>query len=115
MENNKWLRLFVIFIGSAIIGYWIGSFMQPDIIIDNKQRLVDSLTMVVNKTKTEYKILSDSICIERKSKKDNFLMIDQVKKTIRNEINWQTKGIYSIPDSAVQHMVDSIRSAGGFH
>lgn len=78
------------------------------------QRQVDTLKQDVKIWQNRFLFIKDSTAKDNAKQEKNFLLIDEIKKAIRNEINKQNQKIYSLPDSAVQHYVDSIRANGGF-
>lgn len=115
--NKEILIKIIKFITFPIICFGVGCWIayRPIIKNDDRKRLVDSLTIITQINQQKYESLCDSIQSINKAHMANFFMIEQLKKTIRDEINKQKIKIYSTPDSCVQHLVDSIRSASGFH
>ena len=79
------------------------------------QKAIDSLTLELTSSTARYEKLNDSLESFKDKAFERIDIINEVKKTIKNEIRNQNKTIRAIPDSLVQRYVDSIRSNGGFY
>lgn len=111
-EMKNFIFILLLIICVALAGYFAGA-QRSKTTADKKQRAVDSLNICLKAQNAAFITAVQQIAVENAKHNDNFLMINEIKKAIRNEIKNQEHSIYSLPDSALQSFVDSIRNNGG--
>lgn len=113
-ELYRGATILVLAIFIAICGFIAGKREGEKTAVTNKFK-VDSLTNVVNVQTKAIDEATEWAKEEFVRRQEIIEKLEQVKKNILYGISKTKYKVFSMPDSAMQHYVDSVRAAGGFH